>query len=47
MHCEQQEYRGLLKLRYPIEHGIVNDWADMERLWRHVYTDLNINSEGT
>eukprot|EP01136_Pigoraptor_vietnamica_P012058 Opistho-1_new@51595 len=32
-----EEYRGLLKLRYPMEHGIVNDWGDMERLWQHIY----------
>jgi centractin len=43
-----QEYRGLLKLRYPIEHGIVNHWDDMERIWAHVYSkeQLQINSEG-
>lgn len=28
-------------LTYPIEHGIVSDWDSMERLWRHMYTDLN------
>ncbi|CAJ0910999.1 5361_t:CDS:10 [Entrophospora sp. SA101] len=27
-----QELRGLLKIRYPIEHGIVSDWDDMELL---------------
>ena len=25
-----QDNRGLLKLSYPIEHGIVNNWSDME-----------------
>jgi centractin len=34
-----QELRGLLKIRYPIEHGIVNDWEDMERIWQYIYTD--------
>lgn len=33
------EHRGLLRLRYPCEHGIVTDWEDMERIWQHVYTD--------
>jgi centractin len=32
-----QELRGLLKLRWPLEHGIVTDWDDMERIWRFVY----------
>ncbi|CAE6432262.1 unnamed protein product [Rhizoctonia solani] len=34
-----QEYRGLLKIKYPIEHGIVTDWDDMERIWSWVYTE--------
>lgn len=34
-----QELRGLLKIRYPLEHGIVTDWKDMERIWQYVYTD--------
>ncbi|KAG8784779.1 Actin-2 [Ceratobasidium sp. 428] len=34
-----QEYRGLLKIKYPIEHGIVTDWDDMERIWNWVYTE--------
>jgi actin-related protein len=32
-----QEYRGLLKIKYPMEHGIVTDWDDMERIWGWVY----------
>lgn len=34
-----QELRGLLKIKYPIEHGIVKDWDDMERIWQWVYTE--------
>lgn len=34
-----QELRGLLRIRYPMEHGIVRDWADMERIWSHIYTE--------
>lgn len=30
---EAQVMRGVLTLRYPIEHGIVTDWDDMERIW--------------
>lgn len=32
-----QELRGLLKIRYPLEHGIVTDWDDMEKIWQYVY----------
>ncbi|KAJ3554363.1 hypothetical protein NPX13_g10634 [Xylaria arbuscula] len=33
------EYRGLLKIRYPLEHGIVTDWDDMEKIWEYVYSE--------
>lgn len=33
-----RQNRGLLKLSYPIEHGIVTDWEDMERIWHHTFT---------
>lgn len=33
-----EDHRGLLSIRYPMEHGIVNDWNDMERIWTHIYT---------
>ena len=25
-------------MRYPMEHGIVKDWNDMERIWQYVYS---------
>lgn len=34
-----EELRGLLKIRYPLEHGIVTDWDDMERIWHFVYQE--------
>jgi centractin len=34
-----QEFRGLLKIKYPMEHGIVTDWDDMERIWNLVYAE--------
>ncbi|CDJ38972.1 actin, putative [Eimeria tenella] len=37
--------RGLLRLRYPMRHGIVEDWLDMETLWGFVFSNLNVNSE--
>ena len=42
-----EECRGLLNIRYPMENGIVRDWNDMEKLWQHIYSkgQLNSNSE--
>lgn len=41
-----QELRGLLKIRYPLEHGIVTDWDDMEKIWDFVYKEeLKTQSE--
>jgi actin, other eukaryote len=38
--------RGVLKLRYPIEHGIVTNWDDMEEIWRHTfYNELRVAPE--
>ena len=35
--------RGILNLKYPIEHGIVTNWEDMEMIWSHVfYNELRI-----
>ncbi|XP_071507603.1 actin-1-like [Diadema antillarum] len=32
-----QEKRGILALRYPIEHGVIIHWDDMEKIWSHMY----------
>ena len=38
--------RGILSLRYPIEHGIVTNWDDMECLWHHTfYEELRVEPE--
>ncbi|KAJ7222894.1 actin family [Mycena rebaudengoi] len=34
---EAQAKRGILTLRYPIEHGIVTNWDDMEKIWHHTF----------
>ncbi|MCJ1273877.1 Actin-like protein [Puttea exsequens] len=34
-----EELRGLLKIRYPLEHGVVTNWDDMERIWQFVYQE--------
>ena len=33
------EKRGVLKLNYPIEHGLVADWDDLEKLLDHCFTN--------
>ncbi|KAI0990288.1 hypothetical protein GJ496_004354 [Pomphorhynchus laevis] len=38
------EFRGLLRLRYPMEHGIVNHWDDMERIWNFIYSSDQLNA---
>ena len=26
-----------MSIKYPMEHGIITDWSDMERIWQHIY----------
>uniref|UniRef100_A0A1I8H4Q4 Actin n=1 Tax=Macrostomum lignano TaxID=282301 RepID=A0A1I8H4Q4_9PLAT len=34
---EAQSRRGVLALKYPIEHGVVTNWDDMEKIWHHTF----------
>ncbi|XP_066275783.1 actin, cytoplasmic-like [Branchiostoma lanceolatum] len=36
--AEAQANRDVLDLTYPIEHGIVTNWDDMEKVWRHMFS---------
>nr|XP_027205383.1 LOW QUALITY PROTEIN: actin-like [Dermatophagoides pteronyssinus] len=36
---EAQSKRGILTLRYPIEHGVITNWDDMEVLWRYTFNN--------
>eukprot|EP00971_Amphidinium_carterae_P032731 644387-Amphidinium_carterae.1 len=38
--------KGVLALTYPVSHGIVKDWTDMEKVWHHTFFDvLRVNPE--
>jgi len=40
---EAQQKRGVLKISYPVGHGIVQDWDDMEKIWNHTfYVELRV-----
>ena len=33
------------RLKYPVEHGIVNNWDDMSLVWRQAYKELEVEPE--
>ncbi|XP_065176042.1 beta-centractin-like [Sycon ciliatum] len=39
-----EEHRGLLNLRYPIEHGIVTNWNDMEQVWQYIFSKPQLDT---
>jgi actin beta/gamma 1 len=38
--------KDILTVHYPIEHGIVTNWDDMEKIWHHTFSnELRVASE--
>jgi len=43
---EALQLKGVLKLSYPLEHGIIEDWGAMEKIWHYTFfTDLRIDPQ--
>merc|ERR1719262_485733 len=43
---EAMAKKGVLSISYPLEHGIVTNWGDMEKVWHHTFFDaLRVNPE--
>ena len=46
MGIEAIEKKSVLNLNHPIEHGVVKNWENMEKIWHHVfYNELRVNPE--
>nr|KAJ0202621.1 hypothetical protein LSAT_V11C500244070 [Lactuca sativa] len=43
---ESMSERCMLTLKYPIEHGVISNWDDMEKIWHHTfYNELRVAPE--
>jgi len=40
---EARTKRSLLSLKYPIQHGIVRNWDNLEILYNHAFQELSVN----
>lgn len=40
-------YVGWVNLEYPMKHGIVTDWDDMEKIWNQMFwAELRVSPQG-
>ena len=37
--AEAASKKGILNLKYPIEHGVITNWEAMESLWKHTFAN--------
>jgi actin len=43
---EAEEKRGILVVKNPIEHGVITNWDDMEKVWHHTfYNELKVQPD--
>lgn len=40
--CDKPANKGLLKLSYPMSHGNVDNWTDMEKIWNYAYKEMKV-----
>ena len=41
---EAMAKKGILSINYPIEHGVITNWEDMEKIWTHAYyTEMRVD----
>lgn len=38
-----QAKRGILSLEYPVEHGQITNWEQMELLWSHAFAEMGVD----
>mmetsp|Transcript_4173 Transcript_4173/g.6179 ORF Transcript_4173/g.6179 Transcript_4173/m.6179 type:complete len:376 (-) Transcript_4173:79-1206(-) len=42
---EAQKLAGVLKLNYPMKHGVIENADDMECIWTHMYSKLQVQKD--
>lgn len=39
----KDESKGLFKIKYPITHGVITNWNDMDLIWKYCFSELHVN----